>query len=274
MTNTLWIYWEMPKGQTELPPHIALCRKSMEIHMSGGELQLVTPDNLQRFLPNISSKIFDLAITPKGRIERLFRGHRKRRAIAQRADVIRAFLLERYGGFYIDSDAILLGKLDRYFSLLDRYDFCAVRRESFGRSHVSVGFMGSRAHGTVISEYTEALEARIAKSLDIEWNELGAALLTPIFDRHTDSVYAIPERELQPVTFEVADSKFPDESIELRDILAEDARVFMLYSGPFKSSLRGADMEALYRGSMLISKAFRAGIPEEAFQELLATRRS
>ncbi len=193
--------------------------------MPEGALQLVTPDNLKRFLPDISYKIFDLALAPRGRIDRFFRGGRKRRAIAQRADFIRAFLLEKYGGIYLDSDAILLGSLDRYFALLDRYDFFAVRRQSFGRNHISVGFMGSRAHGAVISEYTDALRQRLTKKLDLEWNEVGAAMLTPIFDSHAESIYSVPEPELQPISFEVADSKFADKATKLSDILAKDARV-------------------------------------------------
>lgn len=274
MSDILWIYWEMPKGQHELPPHIALCRKSMEIHMAGGELQLVTPDNLRRFLPDISNRVFDLALAPVGRIDSLFRGKRKRRAIAQRADFIRAFLLEKYGGLYIDSDAILLGSLDRYFDLLRSHDFCATRRDSFGKKHISINFYGSRAGGTVISEYAAALRERLKGKLDLDWNEVGEAMLTPIFERHLDIAYAIPEAEVQPITFEVAEAKFRDETLELSDVMAPDTRIFMLYHGPFKSSLKGLDIEALYRGPMLISKAFRAAIPEAGLRELLQSRRA
>jgi hypothetical protein len=90
--NTLWIYWEMPAGVKFLPPHIALCRKSMELNLRGAQLRLVTPENLLTYLPDFPRRLFDIRLRPRGKIEKYF-GKRKRRqgAIPQRTDFIRAF---------------------------------------------------------------------------------------------------------------------------------------------------------------------------------------
>lgn len=267
MNRTLWLYWETPKGMRDLPAHIALCRKSVEIHARGVSAVLVTPDNLREYLPKISRRIFDIEAIPKGRIDRhLHRGRRKASAVAQRADFVRAFLLEKYGGFYIDSDAILLADPAPFFSLLDTYDCCVTMRGSFGKTHASVGFYGSRAMGAVISEYANCLRKRLEGPLQYTWNEVGAAMLTPIIDRYhyRASVYAIPEAEVEPVPFEVAGSMFVDRSIKLEDVISPGTRIFMLYHGPFGNALRGMGMKELYRSDMLISKVFRAAIPETA----------
>jgi hypothetical protein len=261
LTNVLWLYWESsPSGE---PDYIRLCRKSMKVHATSYEVVLVTPDNLKQFLPDIPDRVFDIE---RGTMD----DPRQRRidAIPQRADFIRAFLLEKYGGIYVDSDAISLGDLGGYFSLLRQYDFLAVRRSSFGKTHISVGFMGARRGGTVVSEYVTQLKDRLQGDLSYEWNEIGQSLLTPIFDRHRDIVFEVPEKEIQPVTWENARSLFVSTSHKLDEIITPRTRVFMLYHGPFERELRNVGMNELYFSPMLVSQAFRHALPEWAFNEV------
>jgi hypothetical protein len=44
------------------------------------------------------------------------------------------------------------------------------------------------------------LRERLNDSLDYEWNEVGAHLLTPIVDHHSDIAFNIPEADVQPIT--------------------------------------------------------------------------
>jgi len=269
MTSTLWLYWETPKGVGEVPPHILLCRKSIAVHARSHEVVLVTPDNLRGYLPDISGRIFEIEAQPNGRVDRYFnRRGRKVSAIAQRADFVRAFLLEKYGGLYIDSDTLLLADPAPYLALLESYDFFAVRRSSRGKTHVSVNFYGSRPHGVIVSEYAELLRRRLKGSPYYHWNEVGAAMLTPVVERHRAISFDIPEQEIQPVTFETAEHLFLETSVNFEDVVAPEARAFMLYHGPFKGPLKNTGLDELYRSDMLVSKAFRAAIPEEAYLEL------
>lgn len=273
MRRRLWLYWETPKSASGVPDYIALCRKSVELHVQNEDVVVVTPENVHRYLPDISARIFQIEAKPKSRLDRyLNRAARKERAIAQRADFIRAFLLEKHGGLYIDSDTLLLADPAPYFDLLDSYDFVAARRSSHGKSHVSVNFYGSRLEGLVISEYTRLLRERLSGSLYYTWNEVGSELLTPIVERYRSVTLDIPEREIQPVTWEEADRVLVDTSLSLKDVAGPEARVFMLFNGPFKGPLKGVGMDELYWSDMLISKAFRAAIPEAAYRELSAAR--
>jgi hypothetical protein len=235
----------------------------MKVHATNYEVVLVTPDNLKQFLPDIPDRVFDIE---RGTMD----DPRQRRidAIPQRADFIRAFLLEKYGGIYVDSDAISLGDLSGYFSLLRQYDFLAVRRSSFGKTHISVNFMGSRPGGTVVSEYVTQLKDRLRGGLSYEWNEVGQDLLTPIFNRHRHIVFEVPEKEIQPVTWENARSLFVSTSHKLDEIITPRTRIFMLYHGPFKRELRNVGMKELYFSGMLVSAAFRHALPEWAFNEV------
>lgn len=262
----LWLYWETPRGASEAPAYIALCRQSVTVRASRHRVVVVTPDNLDDYLPGLPRRLFEIEAEPVGRLDKYFHKRRRRvSAIAQRADFVRAFLLEKYGGFYLDSDAILLADPEPYFSLLDSFDFCVTRRNSFGKAHVSVNFYGSRAGGIVISEYARLLRQRLAGPLQYDWNEVGAAMLTPIVDGHQEIVFNIPESEVQPVTFERASEVLLNTSVELADVVSRDTKIFMLYNGLFQGPLKDADI--LYGSKMLVSQAFRAAIPEETYHE-------
>lgn len=232
-------------------------------------MRLVTPQNLATYLPGYPHRLFKIAAEPLRRIDKYFnRRGRRTRAIAQRCDYVRALLLEKYGGFYIDSDAILLADLTPYFERLDTYDFCIMRRSSFGKTQVSNGFYGSHPGGTVISEYASQLRRRLAGRLEYSWNETGTDILTPIVNQHRDTTFDIPEREVHPIAYENAKDAFIDRSLELGRVVASDTRMIMLWGHLLRDQLRGISLDELFRGDMLISQAFRAAIPEKAFLEL------
>lgn len=261
----LWVYWEMPRGMHTLPPHIALCRRIMEQMARDYTLKVVTPENVRNYIPDLPARVFRVSLAPNGRVERYFRrAARRARAIAVRADYIRAFLLEKYGGLYVDSDAIILGDLQTYFDRLERAGFLVTRRSSFGKSHASVGFYGSVGGGEIIREYATAMRQRLQCNLDHDWNEVGATLLTSIVDRHRGEVAEVSEEEVQPITFEEADQKFASTSIDPDDVITARTRIFMLYSGPFQKSLAGLDEEELFRSDRLISKIFRRALGSRA----------
>lgn len=265
----LWLYWENPRGEAGPPPFITLCRKSIELHAGGHDIRVVTPQNLATYLPNYPHRLFKIAAEPLGRIDKYFnRGGRRTRAIAQRADYVRALLLEKYGGIYLDADAILLADLTPYFDLLATHDFSIVRRTSSRQKHISNGFYGSHPGGIVISEYVRELRERLAGRLEYQGNEVGRDMLTPIVNRHQDVVFEIPEQDVHPVPFDDAEHAFINRSLELEDVLAPSTRIFMLWGHLLRDQLRGISLDELYRSDMLISKAYRAAIPEDAFLEL------
>jgi hypothetical protein len=76
-------------------------------------------------------------------------------------------------------------------------------------------------------------------------------------DRHAHDVGIVSEAEVQPITFEEADEKFASTTLDLKDVLPDQAKIFMLYSGPFKKALAGLSRKELYGSERLVSKAFR-----------------
>src|SRR5688572_26253720 len=88
--KNLFIYWE---GKTL--PYIRLCRKSI-IKNANMFVHVVTPTNIDSYLsmhPTFKERLFKL------------------RLVAQRSDYIRVALLNKYGGFWIDSDCVMWGDM-------------------------------------------------------------------------------------------------------------------------------------------------------------------
>lgn len=261
-TRTLWAYWENLPGRDK-PGHIALCHQIMRRKAAehGYRFELVTPDSVRRWLPELSPRLQRIALAPEGWRDRLFgRARRQRAAIAQRADYIRALLLHTHGGLYIDSDAIVLESIQPYFDALDAHGFLVTRRSSLGKRHTAINFYGARPGNPVIAEYVRQMGVRLTGPLDYRWNEVGHEMLTPIVDAMPQHALDVPESEIQPITWEQADAAFPDTTLAPEAVLRPDTRIFMLYSGPFKGVLKDVPLEQLYWSDMLISRIYRRAL--------------
>jgi len=185
--------------------------------------------------------------------------------IAVRCAFIRALLLEKFGGLYIDTDCIALKDLISVIDLLEDYDFVAMRRTSAKTNHISVGFYASRKNGLIISEYAEQLRCILDQKLTFKWGEIGAFLLTPIVDKYLNKAYLFRENRIHPIVAE-DQFKFCDTKLEPSDVIPSNAICFMLYHKIFETHVNGVTLkdcstDDLYNGNMLISKVFRMAYP-------------
>jgi hypothetical protein len=270
MKNTVWTYWENPKGVTREPAYITLCRWTMLHNLRSSTLVAVTPENLDKYLPGMTARLAGVQAHARGRIDslrRLFKGDT--RSLAIKCDVIRAHLLKLYGGFYIDSDAIILGDLCHYFRLLEKHEFAIVKRASHGKSHVSVNFYGSRPFGKVINHYTSSQTAAVAKDKVFDFTALGDVTLNPITHEYEGEICNIPEREIQAVTYEESDTLLLSTTLQPEDVLKGHESVFMLFKGIFQNQLKNSTIEELYYSNILLSKIYRKALPQEKFEEFL-----
>lgn len=87
------------------------------------------------------------------------------------------FLLEKYGGLYIDSDAIILRPLDELFDIIQKHEFISTRIISAPIRHISIGLYGSIPNGKIITAYANKLREFIEKSANIN-GEVGAFTIT------------------------------------------------------------------------------------------------
>ncbi len=117
MNLPIWMYWE-----GECPVWIEACMATIFTHAA--DVRLITPAEFD--------KMWDL--------DRDINLTRLR--IPHRADFIRAFLLARYGGLWIDADCIVINSLEPVLELLTDADFLAFSER---QGDISNSFMGRGA---------------------------------------------------------------------------------------------------------------------------------
>ena len=269
MNKTVWIYWQNMKGVVRPPAYIELSRWTMLHNLKDCNLAIVTPDNVEMYLPGVTNLIKDIQIDVLGRADRFKRRFKNdsRKNLAVKTDVIRALLLQKYGGLYIDADAIVFKDLTYYFDLIAKKGFAGVRRSSEGKDHISVGFYGSEPHGQVISNYVAAIKLALTKKHEFAYNDLGGQLLTKSYLAASDSATLISEKEIQPVTFEHARNVFPSAEIEVDTRLEHDQKIMMLFNGPFHNELKDLSIDELYFSDTFVGKCFRRALPEPVFRD-------
>lgn len=104
MTPRIWTYWEGPR-----PPWINLCLRTIERNIPG--VEVLTPESW--------AAMYDGRDVPRETLDR------QRPNV--KSDFIRAWLLHRIGGIWIDADAIVFRDVRPIWGRLQTADFAAYR---------------------------------------------------------------------------------------------------------------------------------------------------
>lgn len=176
----VWMYWE-----GRCPEWIAACKKTIFAHAPNA--RLLTPETFDE-LWDVDRDI-----------------NLKNLHVAHRADFIRAFLLKRYGGVWIDCDCVLTKPLAPLLESLGDRDFAAHRERG---GYYGNEFMIAKRE----SRIAEAFYERIAKTLRTKqqfgWCEIGCVPLTDVLSK-TDVPFLDIECELiQPICWSQVEPYF------------------------------------------------------------------
>lgn len=271
MNRAVWMYWEN-FGNTPEPAYITLCRWTMLHNWRDENLIFLNPGNVDFYLPGILAKVEGIESSISGRRARLIRKFVKsRKSLAVKADVIRASVLRHYGGLYVDSSAIALGPLTRYFDLLQRDGarFVVSQRSSHGRSDYPVSFYGCTVESRTIQEYVTEMYRLLSQTKEFDYNGLGTILLTPCVRKHLDECVILPESEVMPITYEDADKIYCSTTEDVGAWVNDDHAVFKVFNAPFHGSLKDLSVVELYQSDTFIGRLFRHALPEDVFMDYL-----
>ena len=115
---------------------------------------------------------------------------------AQRADFIRAFLLARHGGIWLDSDCLLMRGLDEIQDLLRRYDFVAHRDR---QGYFPNGFMAAAPGSEIAAAFYQRVCAVLRSGRPLGWISLGGEPLTQVLRTTKANWHELPCALVQPV---------------------------------------------------------------------------
>ncbi|SEH06259.1 glycosyltransferase [Candidatus Venteria ishoeyi] len=261
----LWLYWENLPGRDEPYTHIRLCRKIIKSVCGDMDIHLVTPENLPDYLPDIHPNIHKITLVNGDDSP----------CLAIKTGFIRVLLLAKYGGIYLDSDAIPLRSLSFVIEDIKRYGFICMRRTSAPKKHISIGFLGARPNNIIIQKYAADLRKRLAQSFQYRWGEIGAWVLTPLVNEYLNQCYIYQEEDVHPIVAE-KQKCFVSKSLDPKDVLRPSTFIFMLYHNIFTGPMAACEEmgypnmkegwlldwseEKLMHSDVLLSKIFRLAV--------------
>ena len=182
MKRIIWQYWETKGKKPDFIDGLhRLARRN-----SGCETILVTPQTLKHYLPDLPKEILWI------------------KEIAHKADMIRSMLVARYGGMWLDSDAIVLRDLNWLFDLLDNYEFVCFNNGgqlTDKRPWVRVNCFLSRPNGRIVREWANAQHAKFPR-LKYRWEEIGTEILHPLCLVFCQQIKVLPFELICPIPWD------------------------------------------------------------------------
>lgn len=183
--------------------------------------------------------------------------------------MIRTMLVMRHGGMWLDSDAIVLRRLDWIFDLLDTYDFVGFNDGALleqGRPWMRVNCFASRVGGRVVSEWVRRQHEKFPRT-QYSWEEVGTDLLHPICLDNKERVKTLPFEAIAPVRYDQT-SKFMRRDTDVSTIL-HDCYIVMLSNQSLKERtavLRTLTIEQIAAGDYLLSAIMRHAMDAAGMQ--------
>jgi biofilm PGA synthesis N-glycosyltransferase PgaC len=168
----VWMYWEGP-----CPEWIRACHRSVSRHAD--DVRLLGPRDFDRIWD--VDRDIDLSVLD----------------VAHRADFIRAFLLARFGGVWIDSDCLVMKPLGPVLDLLSAYDFLGYFERRSGMP--APAFMGSRSGGRIALAHYSHVCGVLRSGQSRSWASLGALSLVDTLRQTETPWYRIAVDLIEPV---------------------------------------------------------------------------
>jgi len=166
--NTVWQYWERKNGR-EIPGYIAYCmdRTKKQCEKDGLRYVLITPENLTEYIPSgvIPANYYQLE------------------QIAHRADYVRVAVLLYYGGYWMDSDCLVVDTLRPLFDDLKHNDIVYFDIFEDTDVEVQIGLLGARQFSSIYYKWHTKINKVLSKSLTFDWTAIGGDLLRNIVNQ-------------------------------------------------------------------------------------------
>ena len=171
MNLPVWMYWE-----GDCPDWIHACQRTVLDHAK--DVRLITPEEFAR-LRDVDADI-DLSSLHT----------------AHRADYVRAFLLAKFGGLWIDSDCVVIRSLEPILDLVAQHDFVGFKER---QGHVANNLMGARPASTIARAYYQRVCGILRSGRRLAWMTIGSEALTIVLGESDIPWYRLGYELVQPI---------------------------------------------------------------------------
>ena len=183
----IWTFWE---PREKMPAYLQLCMRTWKKFLPKAEITVVDYSNMRDFV--------DVDVYGKALFDNNFR-------IDQIADAIRALLLEKYGGVWLDVDTIILNSSANKYFVARHTHTRGVDNDAvfFGhtidrRAHLA--FIKVQAHSKIMKYWIECVKDRLEFPMqsppDKFFRYLGNGITNPYIKSRTDDEILLLDRRL------------------------------------------------------------------------------
>jgi Capsular polysaccharide synthesis protein len=238
----IWQYWET-RG---VKPRYIDGLHEIAKRNSGVKIVLVTPDSLRTYLPDLEDGVLRIA------------------NLAHKADMIRTRLVKRYGGMWLDSDAVVLRDLDWLFDHLEDHEFVGFNngcRLDRTRPWVRVNCFLSRPNGAIVSSWVHQQGLKLHQT-SFRWSEVGAELLNMACLENRDSAEILPFEKISPVAWDEVEAFVSKDDRRAQQIL-EDCFIVMLSNAALQERnipLLEQSVDEIMAGDTLLARILRRAV--------------
>lgn len=149
--------------------------------------------------------------------------------VAHRADFIRAYLLAKFGGLWLDADCVVMQDLQFLLDKLDKYDFIAHRERN---GLFTNDLMAAKPGSVIAREFYENICRTLRTTRTIGWRAIGGDPLTQILNKKETIFLELDCEQIQPICWSEPEKFFAAGSeSEHLDKFDERAICYMLSNG-------------------------------------------
>ena len=233
--RNVYLYWVGKEYKL-----ISILRDLINLHSTHGigyKVNLITDKNVSEYIQDIPDYFSNLCP-------------------AHQADFVRVHVICDYGGIWLDSDTIVVDKLDSLFDLIEKKNGFFIKENNI---HLVNGVFGSKKQTELMlqwkSQITDVLNSKTAKN--IKWTDIGSSLLKKIYDSNKTvyTEYEIFEGldNLYPIYYKFCVNEFIEKPYDnYKNIVRKYQPLVVLVNSVYKKLEDKTDKEIL-EGNMPIN---------------------
>jgi hypothetical protein len=160
--NNIYLYWVGNEYKL-----IKILRNMIYMHSTNGKgytVNLINHDNVKEYIPELPDYFYKLGP-------------------AHQADFVRVYVLCDRGGIWLDSDTLVVDKLDDLFDNMNNKDGFFIKEFDYW---IINGIFGTKPNTELMKMWKKTMLDKLNESINIDWTGIGSKILTDNYYKNTE----------------------------------------------------------------------------------------
>jgi mannosyltransferase OCH1-like enzyme len=238
--NYVWLYWEDKPGTTK-SDYLNMCLDTFKKHLKDYEVIVLNPKNINNYLSNVNPNF------------------NKIKTLAHKADYVRMLATYQHGGFWFDSDTVVMNNIDEWNEKLKTHGIVFYGMSTFG----------VQKHNPFVKDVLDKIEKKIyrSKTFSFHWREIGQDIIDPALERYKKNYpnmfYKIPENNIFFLPFNHDNNRtglLSRNEKTFNKFYNDNLKIVILHNQIYPHSFKKMTREEILKDDMLISRLFNISL--------------